>query len=71
VSKAVLVDVEPAKQYGHPCLWDGNQSCIPKCDFGWRAACVVDLTAEGIRPSIFSGLKASVAIDQAIAISMP
>jgi len=31
-----------------------------------EAACVVDLTAEGIRPSIFSGLKASV-IDQAIA----
>jgi len=59
------VDVRTSKQYGHPCLWDGNQSCIPKCDFGWRNR-LCSWPYGGIRPSIFSGLK-SVAIDQAIA----
>lgn len=64
------VDVKTTKQYGHPlCLWDGNQKLhTQNAILAGEAACVVDpLTAEGIRPSIFSGLKASVAIDQALA----
>lgn len=64
------IDVKTSKQYGHPlCLWDGNQKLhTQNAILAGEAACVVDpFTAEGIRPSIFSGLKASVAIDQAIA----
>ena len=64
------VDVKACKQYGHPlCLWDGNQKLhTQNAILAGEAACVVDpMTAEGIRPSIFSGLKASVAIDQALA----
>jgi len=64
------VDVKSSKQYGHPlCLWDGNQKLHSQnAILAGEAACVVDpMTAEGIRPSIFSGLKAAIAIDQAIA----
>lgn len=64
------VDVKTTKQYGHPlCLWDGNQKLhTQNAILAGEAACVVDpFTAEGIRPSIFSGLKAATAIDQAIA----
>lgn len=64
------VDVKSSKQYGHPlCLWDGNQKLhTQNAILAGEAACVVDpMTAEGIRPSIFSGLKAAIAIDQAIA----
>lgn len=63
------VDVKTTKQYGHPlCLWDGNQKLhTQNAILAGEAACVVDpFTAEGIRPSIFSGLKAATAIDQAI-----
>ncbi len=63
------VDVKTSKQYGHPlCLWDGNQKLhTQEAVLAGEAACVVDpFTAEGIRPSIFSGLKAADAIDQAI-----
>lgn len=64
------VEVKTTKQYGHPlCLWDGNQKLhTQNAILAGEAACVVDpFTAEGIRPSIFSGLKAATAIDQAIA----
>ena len=64
------VDIKNTKQYGHPiCLWDGNQKLhTQNAILAGEAACIVDpFTAEGIRPSIFSGLKASVAIDRAIA----
>jgi len=64
------VDLKTCKQYGHPlCLWDGNQKLhTQNAVLAGEAACVVDpMTAEGIRPSIFSGLKAAEAIDQAIA----
>lgn len=62
------IDLKTCKQYGHPiCLWDGNQRLhTQNAILAGEAACVVDpLTAEGIRPSIFSGLKAAEAIDQA------
>ncbi len=64
------VDLKTCKQYGHPlCLWDGNQKLhTQNAVLAGEAACVVDpFTAEGIRPSIFSGLKAAEAIDGAIA----
>ena len=49
-------------------MWDGNQKLhTQEAVLAGEAACVVDpFTAEGIRPSIFSGLKAADAIDQAI-----
>ena len=64
------VDIKICKQYGHPlCLWNGNQKLhTENAVLAGEAACVVDpFTAEGIRPSIFSGMKAAVAIDQALA----
>jgi geranylgeranyl reductase family protein len=64
------VDVNASKQYGHAlCLWDGDQKLhTQNAVLAGEAACVVDpFTAEGIRPSIFSGLKAAEAIDRAIA----
>jgi geranylgeranyl reductase family protein len=67
------IDVKTCKQYGHPlCLWDGTQQLhTQNAVLAGEAACVVDpFTAEGIRPSIFSGLKAAEAIDQAIAGDM-
>jgi flavin-dependent dehydrogenase len=49
-------------------LWDGNQTLhTQNAVLAGEAACVVDpFTAEGIRPSIFSGLKAAEAIAQAL-----
>jgi geranylgeranyl reductase family protein len=64
------VDFKSIKQFGHPiCLWDGDQKLhTQQALLVGESACVVDpFTAEGIRPSIFSGLKASEAIDQALA----
>ncbi|MEB3181025.1 MAG: geranylgeranyl reductase family protein [Nostocaceae cyanobacterium] len=64
------LDVKTCQQHGHPlCLWDGNQKLhTQNAVLAGEAACVVDpFTAEGIRPSIFSGMKAAVAIDQALA----
>ncbi|HEY9872453.1 MAG TPA: hypothetical protein V6D12_03410, partial [Candidatus Obscuribacterales bacterium] len=69
-AKMFDVDINSSKQYGHPiCLWDGDQTLhTQNAVLAGEAACVVDpFTAEGIRPSIFSGLKASEAIDQALA----
>lgn len=63
------VDLKTCKQYGHPlALWDGNQKLhTQNAVLAGEAACVVDpMTAEGIRPSIFSGVKAAEAIDAAI-----
>jgi geranylgeranyl reductase family protein len=64
------IDMKTAKQYGHPlCLWDGDQKLhTQNALLVGEAACVVDpMTAEGIRPSILSGVKAAEAIDGAIA----
>lgn len=58
------------RQYGHPlCLWDGKQKLhTQNALLAGEAACVVDpFTAEGIRPSIFSGMKAAEAVDSALA----
>lgn len=66
---AFNIDLNTAKQYGHPiCLWDGDQKLhTQNALLAGEAACVVDpMTAEGIRPSIFSGMKAAEAIDQAV-----
>jgi len=64
------IDLKTTQQYGHPlCLWDGNQKLhTQNALLAGEAACVVDpFTAEGIRPSIFTGVKAAEAIDGAIA----
>ncbi|MBD2362715.1 geranylgeranyl reductase family protein [Anabaena minutissima FACHB-250] len=64
------VDVKNSQQYGHPlCVWDGNQKLhTQNAVLAGEAACVVDpISAEGIRPSIFSGLVAAGMIDQALA----
>ena len=64
------IDMKTTKQYGHPlCLWDGNQKLhTQNALLVGESACVVDpMTAEGIRPSIFTGVKAAEAIDGAIA----
>lgn len=65
------IDFKSTKQYGHPIsLWNGNQTLHTKNEralLSGEAACVVDpLTAEGIRPSIFSGIKAAEAVCNAI-----
>lgn len=63
------IDLKETQQYGHPlCLWDGNQTLhTQNALLAGEAACVVDpFTAEGIRPSIFTGVKAAGAIDQAL-----
>jgi geranylgeranyl reductase family protein len=63
------VNFKSIKQFGHPlCLWNGNQILhTQNALLAGEAACVVDpFTAEGIRPSMFSGLKASEAIHQAL-----
>jgi geranylgeranyl reductase family protein len=63
------VTLSTCKQYGHSlCLWDGQQPLhTQNAVLAGEAACVVDpMTAEGIRPSIFSGVKAAEAIDRAL-----
>ena len=63
------VKIENFKQYGHPlCLWDGDQKLhTQNALLAGEAACVVDpMTAEGIRPSIFSGVKAAESIHAAL-----
>ena len=67
--KSFNLNVSTCKQYGHAlCLWNGEQNLhTTNAVLAGEAACVVDpMTAEGIRPSIFSGLKASDAIDDAL-----
>ncbi|MEO1523145.1 MAG: geranylgeranyl reductase family protein [Cyanobacteria bacterium J06633_2] len=63
------VKLENTRQYGHPInLWDGNQTLhTDHAVLVGEAACVVDpFTAEGIRPSLFSGMKAAEHIDRAL-----
>jgi flavin-dependent dehydrogenase len=66
---AFNVDINNFKQYGHPlCIWDGDQKLhTQNALLAGEAACIVDpMTAEGIRPSIFSGIKAAEAIHAAL-----
>ncbi len=70
-SKIFNIDFNTTKQYGHPIsLWNGNQTLHAKNEkalLAGEAACIVDpLTAEGIRPSIFTGLKAAKAVGKAL-----
>lgn len=63
------IDLQTAKQFGHPlCLWDGDQTLhTQNALLAGEAACVVDpMTAEGIRPSMLTGVKAAEAIDRAL-----
>lgn len=64
------VNISTVQQFGHPlCLWNGTQKLhTENALLAGEAACLVDpFTAEGIRPSIFSGIKAAEAIDRALA----
>lgn len=64
------IDAASAQTFTHAlCLWDGNQKLhTQNALLAGEAACVVDpLIAEGIRPSIFTGVKAADAIDAALA----
>jgi len=68
-SQLFNIDVKTSKQYGHPiALWDGNQKLhTQNAILAGEAACVVDpMTAEGIRPSIYSGVMAAGAVDKAL-----
>lgn len=63
------VSLDSADQHGHPlCIWKADQTLhTQNALLAGETACVVDpFTAEGIRPSIFSGMKAAIAIDQAL-----
>ncbi len=63
------VDLAHTRQYGHPlCLWDAPQALHSQnALLVGEAACVVDpFTAEGIRPSLWTGWQAAVALDQAL-----
>ena len=63
------LSVDAASKHGHPiALWNGQQKLhTDRAVLAGESACVVDpFTAEGIRPSIFSGLKAAEAIAQAL-----
>lgn len=66
------IDFDSAEYHAHPlCVWNGSHPLHcgnNRAVLVGEAACLVDpLTAEGIRPSIYSGVKASEAIDQALA----
>ncbi len=63
------VDSAGEQKHGHPVyLWDGDQRLhTQNAVLAGEAACVVDpFTAEGIRPSIFTGVKAAEAIAEAL-----
>ncbi|NBD18110.1 MAG: geranylgeranyl reductase family protein [Cyanobacteria bacterium] len=63
------VDLKEARHWGHPIsLWNGDQTLhTDRALLAGEAACVVDpFTAEGIRPAIFSGIKAAAAIAGAL-----
>jgi flavin-dependent dehydrogenase len=63
------VDATAVKTHGHPLLlWNGPQRLhTEQALLAGEAAAVVDpFTAEGIRPAIFSGIKAAEAIDRAL-----
>ncbi len=64
------IDISQAKVYEHPiCLWEGDENLhAQNALLAGEAAGVLDpMTAEGIRPSMFSGVKAAEAIDLALA----
>lgn len=64
------VDVGQETQFGHPILlWNGDQRLhTERALLAGEAACVADpCTAEGIRPSILSGLRAADAVAAALA----
>ncbi len=64
------IDLSQSQQHEHWLgLWDGNQPLhTQNALLAGEAACVVDpLTAEGIRPSIWTGVKAAEAVSQALA----
>ena len=64
------LEAETSQTFFHPLnLWDGNQKLhTQNAVLVGDAACVCDpLIPEGIRPSIFTGVKAAAAIDQALA----
>jgi geranylgeranyl reductase family protein len=66
---ALGIDANNFKQHDHPlCLWDGDRKLhTQNAVLAGEAAAVVDpMTAEGIRPSIFSGIKAAEAIHAAL-----
>lgn len=61
---------QPCQQWGHPIsLWNGHHTLHSQNALliGEAAAVVDPLTAEGIRPSILSGVKAAEAVDKALA----
>ncbi len=63
------VDLSNCQHYEHPLrLWDGDRKLhTQNALLAGEAACIVDpMTAEGIRPSIFSGVKAAAAIGHAL-----
>ncbi|MFW6358178.1 MAG: geranylgeranyl reductase family protein [Chroococcales cyanobacterium] len=67
--KSFDVETTNSQHWGHPIyVWDGNQQLhTSNAILAGEAACVVDpFTLEGIRPAMFSGMKAAEAIDSAI-----
>ena len=71
VDYADAFGVDGAKEqiFGHPVyIWNGDQRLhTHNAVLAGEAACVVDpLTAEGIRPSMFTGVKAAEAVDAAL-----
>ena len=63
------VDLPTTRSHGHPLLlWNGSQRLhTEQALLAGEAAAIIDpLTAEGIRPSIFSGMKAAEAIDASL-----
>jgi geranylgeranyl reductase family protein len=63
------VNASEVQHFGHPLfIWDGPQVLhTHRAVLAGEAACVVDpFTAEGIRPAILSGLRASQAIDRSL-----
>ncbi len=68
-SQGLGVDIGKCTQHSHPlCLWDGDRQLhTQNALLAGEAASIVDpMTAEGIRPSMFSGVKAAEAIDAAL-----
>lgn len=64
------LELSTASLTTHPLnLWDGDQTLhTQNALLAGEAACVVDpFTAEGVRPAIFTGVKAAEAIDAALA----
>ncbi|MEM6599687.1 MAG: geranylgeranyl reductase family protein [Cyanobacteria bacterium P01_C01_bin.69] len=68
-AKGFEVDAIQEAKFGHPVyIWNGDQQLhTQNALLAGEAACVVDpLTAEGIRPSMFTGIKAAEAVDRAL-----